>query len=121
MFSVGQVGFAHARPIVLSILLVIIHSSLHVIIIPLTQDGITPLYVASQNGHSDVVNILIRNGADINLAHNVWRYNVPYTHTVYNCRRFSHKAYRSLNVHVCSTLWLVSHGYYGRNYMYMQT
>ena len=81
VFSVRQVGFAHARPIMLSILLVIIHSSLHVII-PLTQDGVTPLFMASCNGHSDVVNILIRNGADINLARNVWRYNVPYTHTV---------------------------------------
>ena len=51
--------------------------------IPLTQDGATPLFIASQNGHSDVVNIiLIRNRADINLALNVWRYNVPYTHTV---------------------------------------
>ena len=35
---------------------------------PLTQSGATPLYVASQNGHSDVVNILIRNGADVNLS-----------------------------------------------------
>ena len=35
---------------------------------PLTQNGATPLYVASQNGHSDVVNILIRNGADVNIA-----------------------------------------------------
>ena len=80
-FSVRQVGFAHTHPIMLSILLVIIHSSLHVII-PLTQTGETPLFVASEKGHSEVVNILIRNGADINLACNVWRYNVPYTHTV---------------------------------------
>ena len=36
-----------------------------------TQDGITPLYVASGQGQTDVVNILIRNGADINLASNV--------------------------------------------------
>ena len=42
--------------------------------IPLTQIGTTPLFIASQEGHSDVVNILIRNGADINLARNVWRY-----------------------------------------------
>ena len=58
-----------------------VHSSLHVII-PLTQDGSTLLFSASFNGHSDVVNVLIGNGADINLARNVWRYNVPYTHTV---------------------------------------
>ena len=37
-------------------------------ILPLTQDGVTPLYIASQKGHSDVMNILIRNGADINLT-----------------------------------------------------
>ena len=36
-------------------------------IIPLTQDGSTPVNVASENGHSDVVKILIRSGADINL------------------------------------------------------
>ena len=42
--------------------------------IPLTQDGATPLFIASQNGHSDVVNILIKNGADINLARNVYYY-----------------------------------------------
>ena len=30
---------------------------------PLTQDGATPIIAASQNGHSEVVNILIRNGA----------------------------------------------------------
>jgi ankyrin repeat protein len=34
------------------------------------KTGATPLYIASQNGHSDIVNILIRNGADINLARN---------------------------------------------------
>ena len=55
---------------------------IHLYIIPLTQTGETPLFVASQEGHSDIVNILMRNGADINLARNVWRYNVPYTHTV---------------------------------------
>ena len=41
-------------------------------IIPHTQDGPIPLYVASWNGHSDVVNILIRNGADVNLAWQVY-------------------------------------------------
>ena len=48
----------------------VLHSSLHVII-PLTQDGATPLYIASHEGHSDVVNILMRNRSDINMAFKV--------------------------------------------------
>ena len=35
-------------------------------LITLTQDGATPLYIASQEGHSDTVNTLIRNGANVN-------------------------------------------------------
>ena len=49
---------------------------------PLTQDGITPVYVASGQGQSSVVNILIRNGADINLANNVCVYYIPYVHCI---------------------------------------
>ena len=29
------------------------------------QDDISPLYVASQEGHTDVVDILLRSGADV--------------------------------------------------------
>ena len=47
------------------------------VIVSLTQDGGTPLFIASWDGHSDVVNILIGNGAVVNLARNVWRHNVP--------------------------------------------
>ena len=47
---------------------------------PFPQNCATPLYIASQNGHSDVVNILVRNGADINLADEVWRLQST-THT----------------------------------------
>ena len=43
--------------------------------LPLTQTGATPLFIAGQNGHSDVVNILIRNGADVNLAKHVRKYS----------------------------------------------
>ena len=32
------------------------------------QDGASPLYVASQEGHTDVVDILIKAGADIHQA-----------------------------------------------------
>ena len=39
----------------------------------LTQDGATPLWIASQEGHSDTVNTLIRNGANINQPRNVGR------------------------------------------------
>ena len=30
------------------------------------QDGLSPLYVASHEGHTDVVDILLRKGADVN-------------------------------------------------------
>ena len=33
-----------------------------------TQEGTTALYVASQNGHSDIVKILLANGADVNIV-----------------------------------------------------
>ena len=59
----------------------VLHIHLYVFSIFLTQIGATPLYIASENGHSDVVNILIRNRADVNLARNVWRYNVPQSNT----------------------------------------
>ena len=32
------------------------------------QDGFTPLYVASDKGHTSIVDALLRNGADPNLA-----------------------------------------------------
>ena len=40
----------------------------------LSQNGETPLFVASQKGHSDTVTILIRSGANINMAKNVSDY-----------------------------------------------
>ena len=33
-----------------------------------TQNGVTPVYIASWNGHTEVVDILVQAGADINLA-----------------------------------------------------
>ena len=32
------------------------------------QDGVSPLYVASQNGHTDVVDLLVKAGADVPLT-----------------------------------------------------
>ena len=37
----------------------------------ISQTGATPLYIASQNGHSDIVTILITSGANINIPHEV--------------------------------------------------
>ena len=37
------------------------------------QNGASPLYIASQEGHSEVVNVLVKNGADINQPMNVGR------------------------------------------------
>ena len=36
-----------------------------------SQDGTTPLFMASQNGHTKVADVLIKNGADPNLAKTV--------------------------------------------------
>ena len=38
------------------------------------QDGLSPLYVASQEGHTDVVDILLRSGADVHQTTKVCHY-----------------------------------------------
>jgi len=40
------------------------------------QDGVSPLYVAAQNGHSEVVRALLEGGADVNQAIQVGAINV---------------------------------------------
>ena len=35
------------------------------------QNGVTALYVASQNGHVEVVNILLKNGAHVDVQEGV--------------------------------------------------
>ena len=41
------------------------------------QDGYSPLYAASENGHTEIVDLLVRAGADVNQA----------TTQVYTCIR----------------------------------
>ena len=44
------------------------------------QDGISPIFIASQNGHTEVVDLLVQAGADIHLA--TTKVHVS-THTVF--------------------------------------
>ena len=37
------------------------------------QDGASPLFIASQEGQSEVVDVLVKNGVDINQPRNVGR------------------------------------------------
>ena len=42
------------------------------------QGGETPLYIASQNGHTDVVRILLENKADPNISDEVSYSIIPF-------------------------------------------
>lgn len=33
-----------------------------------TKDGVSPLYIACQNGHDNIVKLLLSNGADLNIC-----------------------------------------------------
>ena len=37
------------------------------------QNGASPLFIASQEGHSEVVDVLVKNGANVNQPKNVGR------------------------------------------------
>ena len=55
---------------------------LHSSLILFSQDGTTPLYIASQEGHSDIVNTLIRNGAAVNQPCNVGENKIQHAHSL---------------------------------------
>ena len=43
----------------------------------ITQDGYTPLYLATIKGHLAVVKLLIEKGADVNICNMVLSYDYP--------------------------------------------
>ena len=49
-----------------------------------SQGGFTPLYVASHNGHSQVAELLLSKGADVNLSNQV-QYVLEYS----KCYKYS--------------------------------
>ena len=50
----------------------------------LLQSGASPLYIACQRGHIDVVDTLLKGGADPNLACTVWGLVCPSRPIMYN-------------------------------------
>ena len=44
---------------------------LHLAMFVFGQDELTPLMIASQNGHVDVVNVLLQHGASVDLQNKV--------------------------------------------------
>ena len=55
------------------------------IMICLMQDGATPLYMASEKGHPDVVNLLISHGANLDKSREVCHFNLAVTFQRLGC------------------------------------
>ena len=56
----SSLNFRHIESV-----LIVFHS---LTMFSVTQDGISPVYVASKNGHKEVVDLLVEAGANIHLA-----------------------------------------------------
>ena len=61
--------------------------------ISVIQAGSTPLYIASQCGHTDVVDTLIRAGVSVNQACEVWRLLYIVTACAVNCHLLSSESH----------------------------
>ena len=65
------------------------------------QDGVSPLYAASQEGHTEIVDLLVRAGADINQATTKVHTEVTeyFGETVFKCNQFPTSHVARLHVH----------------------
>ena len=61
------------------------------------QDGISPLYVASQEGHTEIVDLLVRAGADVHQAAKVHNYICDTILVTNNYIQYWHVIIASLN------------------------
>jgi len=52
---------------------------MYMIVSSTTQDGFSPLYIASRWGRTEIVDILLRSGADPNLPCMVWKLRLTYS------------------------------------------
>ena len=59
------------------------------IMICLMQDGATPLYIASQEGHPKVVNLLISHGANLDKSCEVYHFNLAVSFQRLGCIQLS--------------------------------
>ena len=66
------------------------------------QGGYSPLYVASQNGHTEVVDILLNSGADVHQA------NTTVSHFL--CEVVLHKVSKSLFSDKCQVILVLCEG-----------
>ena len=58
---------------------------MHIILSLAVQGGVSPLYMASKNGHTEIVDLLVRAGADVNQANKVRIVLVPLVSVCHMC------------------------------------
>ena len=66
----------HVSIVIASIIIYTLYMCVSLFLSP--QDGDTPLYRASSNGHTDVVRLLLENKADPNISYNVSYSMMPF-------------------------------------------
>ena len=72
------------------------------------QDGLSPVYFASQEGHPDVVDLLVQAGADIDLDISEV-YTCQYTHTVSSSVRYHSMSEGRMKYSTVVSYWGMKH------------